>query len=345
RTARRRTDAAAAEEAWPPPAGTAAEPSRSRPGQARGGGGHGPLVRLRRGGDQLVAGWSRRGVSEEHGISTSTQNLPFMSKQTHPASKSPMKSMRRLMNGLPQIRQIETSAVSCPSHLVGIVRRLERRDVATGSALRFPPAAALGHPTAAGGAHGLAPRESQPVNLGEAEEAPPVDEEVVLAEARLGRHGRRGVGHDLEHVVAAHRPAEVEHGAARVGVVDLLAVGEDEPLPGRDAPDEGDVVLLAAARRARLPGRDGVGVREAEPPPHAALRVGYPLPAGDGREVDRVQGPVGRGTGRVRGLAPPVRAHLFPGSLSFEIVSIWPVCGRFNSTARCRDVFYGVPTC
>lgn len=61
----------------------------------RGGGRHGPLVRLRRGGDQLVAGWSRRGVSEEHGISTSTQNLPFMSKQTHPASKSPMKSMRR----------------------------------------------------------------------------------------------------------------------------------------------------------------------------------------------------------------------------------------------------------
>jgi len=74
--------------------------------------------------------------------------------------------------------------------------------------------------------------------------------------------------------------------------VHLLPVGEYQSLPGRDGPHERDVVLLPPAGGARLPRGEGVGIREAEAPPDAALRVGDALPASHGREVDGVEGTV-----------------------------------------------------
>ena len=161
-----------------------------------------------------------------------------------------------------------------------------------------PPRADLRHPptNAAVRANGLPhprrPRQSEPVDLREGEEAASVHEEVVLPKAGLGGHGGGRVRDDLQDVIAPHGPREVDDGAPARGVVHLLPVGEYQSLPGRDGPHERDVVLLPPAGGARLPRGEGVGIREAEAPPDAALRVGDALPASHGREVDGVEGTV-----------------------------------------------------
>jgi len=156
------------------------------------------------------------------------------------------------------------------------VGRLEVGDVAGGTQRRRRlvvigvPLSPLGHPGRAGGgrgvAAGIAGRQPQPEHLGEGEEGLAVDEEVVLPEP--GGGGERGgrVRDDLEDVVAPHRPAKVEDGGAAARVVDLLAVRQNQPLPGRDAPHQGDVVLLPAAVGARHPGRERLRIGEAEAP-------------------------------------------------------------------------------
>ena len=185
------------------------------------------------------------------------------------------------------------------THLVGIVRRLYLSDACRVG----PPRADADHlrrrpPNAAVRAYGLPRprrcpgRKPEPVHLREGEEATPVHEEVVLPESRLDGHGRGRVGHDLQDVVPPHRPREVDDGRPARGVVHLLTVGEYQALTGRDRPNERYVVLLPPAGGARLPRGDGVGIREAEPPPHASLRVGDALPARHGREVDGVEGAV-----------------------------------------------------
>ena len=112
------------------------------------------------------------------------------------------------------------------------------------------------------GTHRLAPRQPQPINLRKRKEAAPVHEEIVLPESRLGAHGSGRVGHDLQHMIPP-----VDDRAARVGVVDLLTVREEEALAGRDAPDHGDVVFLAAAGRAGLPLATHAKDCSSRPPP------------------------------------------------------------------------------
>ena len=203
-----------------------------------------------------------------------------------------------------------------------IVRRLDLCDA------RGPASAGLRHPPPAPPSpvpdrairrarlrvrtHGLPPRpprESEPVNLREREEAASVDEEIVLSKARLGGHGCRGVRDDLQHVIPPHGPREVDDGATTRGIVHLLPVCQYQALPGRDAPHEGDVVFLPPAGGPGLPGCDGIGIREAEPPSHPPLRVGDALPARHGREVYGVEWTVGpapdacAGTAGVGGVA------------------------------------------
>mmetsp|Transcript_10392 Transcript_10392/g.29209 ORF Transcript_10392/g.29209 Transcript_10392/m.29209 type:complete len:266 (+) Transcript_10392:1122-1919(+) len=139
--------------------------------------------------------------------------------------------------------------------------------------------------------------DAQLVNLGHPEEALPVDEEVVLPPPGRRGHLRGGVGHDLEDVVAAHGPAELELGAAGHGVVDLLPVGQDQPLAGGDGPHDGHVVLLSAAGRSGFAGVERFSVGKAESPADTSLGRCQLLARCDGREIDLVDGEaLGEGT-------------------------------------------------
>mmetsp|Transcript_42247 Transcript_42247/g.72142 ORF Transcript_42247/g.72142 Transcript_42247/m.72142 type:complete len:100 (-) Transcript_42247:65-364(-) len=87
--------------------------------------------------------------------------------------------------------------------------------------------------------------------------------------------------------------------------MDLLSIRQNQSLPGSDAPYQGDVVLLATARRTGLAGCESVGISEAKTPSDAAFRVCDAFAAGDGGEVNRIEGTVagaagGAGAGRHR---------------------------------------------
>ena len=77
----------------------------------------------------------------------------------------------------------------------------------------------------------------------------------------------------------------------------LLSVRQNEALPRSHAPDHGDIVLFSAACRAGFSRCEGVGIGEAEAPADAAFGVGDAFAAGDGGEVDGVEGAVGGGAG------------------------------------------------
>ncbi len=155
----------------------------------------------------------------------------------------------------------------------------------------LPPPRTFRHPTSSPrtiGTHSLIPRQPQPVHLRETKEAPSIHEEIILTKSRIGAHGSSGMGHHLQHMVATHRPREVNNGTAGIGVVHLLPVRQDETFAGRDAPYHRDVVLLAPACRASLPRGEGVGVGEAEAPSDATFGVGDTLTACHCGEVDRI---------------------------------------------------------
>lgn len=175
-----------------------------------------------------------------------------------------------------------------------IVWSLNRRNIIT------PPPRTLRHPTRAHPhirTQRLPPRQSQPINLGKRKEAPPIHEEIILSKSRIHAHGRRGMSHHLQHVIAPHSPRKINHGTPRVRIMDLLSIRQDEAFARRHAPNEGDVVFFAAAGRAGFAGREGVGVGEAEAPADATFGVGDAFAAGYGGEVYGVEGAVGGGAG------------------------------------------------
>ena len=134
--------------------------------------------------------------------------------------------------------------------------------------------------------------DAELVDLGKGEEAHAVQEQLELLETRAVAHGRGGIRDNLEHVVAAHGPAGLELAAGRLahGEVHLLAVHEDEALAAGEGPDEGDLVLLAAAVGAGPARGDGLLVGEAEAPADPALGLGHHLARGGGRHVDLIDG-------------------------------------------------------
>lgn len=105
------------------------------------------------------------------------------------------------------------------------------------------------------------------------------------------------MSYHLEHVIAPHGPRKVNDGTATVTVMDFLSIRQNEAFARSDTPDQGDVVLFAAARGACFAGREGVGVGEAETPADAAFGVGDAFAAGYGGEVYGVEGAVGGGAG------------------------------------------------
>ena len=109
-------------------------------------------------------------------------------------------------------------------------------------------------------------RQPQPVHLWHGEETHTIDEKVVLPKRGVGVHGRGGIRDDFQDVIAPHGPGKVEYLGATVGVVDFLAVGEDEAFAGCEGPYEGDVVFFAAACGSCFSGCEGVLVCESESP-------------------------------------------------------------------------------
>lgn len=153
---------------------------------------------------------------------------------------------------------------------------------------------------------------AQLVHLGHVEEAHAVEEDLVLLEVRAGLHGGGGVRDELDHVVSPHGPAGLELARRHLahGVVDLLAVGQNEALPRRQGPDEDDLVLLSPAVGAGLAGREGVLVRETEAEAHAALGVGEGLARGSREDVDLVGGVAAAEAGVDPGGAADVGGHV-----------------------------------
>lgn len=101
------------------------------------------------------------------------------------------------------------------------------------------------------------------------------------------------MSHNLEHVIPPHGPRKINDGATTVRIVDLLPIRQNEAFTAGNAPDEGDVVLFAAAGRAGFAGGQGVGVGETEAPSDPAFGVGDAFAAGYGGEVYGVEGAVG----------------------------------------------------
>mmetsp|Transcript_29900 Transcript_29900/g.87305 ORF Transcript_29900/g.87305 Transcript_29900/m.87305 type:complete len:663 (+) Transcript_29900:256-2244(+) len=156
----------------------------------------------------------------------------------------------------------------------------------TGTGSRASAALVLDHAPSVAAA-GL---DAELIDAWEAEEAHAVQEQLELLEVRAVAHGRGGVGHDLEHVVAPHGPARLEFAAGGLahGEVDLLAVHQHQPLAAGEGPDEGDLVLLSAAVGAGAAAGEGLPAGEAEAPTDATLGLGHHLARRGGRHVDLV---------------------------------------------------------
>ena len=202
--------------------------------------------------------------------------------------------MRKFLLAMTSILEEEISSNKISTHLIGIVRRLNERNrfgrsthpSRTLGIVCSPPWRTCIHLPRPG-------RQSQPIHFREAEETPSIDEEIILSKARFDRHGRRGMRDHLEDMIATHRPREVNDSRAGARIVHLLSISQYQTLSGRDGPDHGHIMLLAATGNASGAGLEGFGVGKSKTPSDATFGVGDAFTAGYGREIDGVEGTVG----------------------------------------------------
>ena len=119
------------------------------------------------------------------------------------------------------------------THLIHIVGGFNRSNTsATSTAVAICESRRTGW-----GVSGVIGSQSQTVHLGKGKESLPVHIKIILAETRSGRQGRRGVRHNLQHMVSPHGPRMFKNAASATRIMNLLSIRENQAFARSDAPN------------------------------------------------------------------------------------------------------------